>query len=253
MQQYKAVCLDLDGTVYKGAKIIPEALHFIEKLQQDGIEPYYVTNNSSMTAEQFTQKLSAMGIATKPNQIMTSSLASAKYCKEHYEGATVMMIGEVGLKAALQTEGIIVTKTNPDVVIVGIDHTISYDKLAQASLAIQSGAHFIATNKDKALPTEQGLVPGNGSFVKLLETATGVEAIEVGKPASHMLHFIQQKGYRKEEMIMIGDNYDTDIQAGIRFGIDTIHVGGGVTSVADVLKKMEQPTYMYETLLDWHK
>ena len=100
-----------------------------------------------------------------------------------------------------------------------------------ACLAIREGAHFIATNSDKAFPTEKGLVPGNGSFVKLMENATGKVPIFVGKPESYMLGFIQQEnGYRKEEMIMVGDNYDTDIQAGIRFGIDTLHVAGGVTS-----------------------
>ena len=66
-----------------------------------------------------------------------------------------------------------------------------------------------------------------------------------------MLHFIQQKGYRKDEMIMIGDNYETDIQAGIRFGIDTIHVEGGVTSLETVMEQSELPTYLYKSLADW--
>ena len=100
--------------------------------------------------------------------------------------------------------------------------------------------------------TERGLVPGNGSFVTLMESASGVLPLFVGKPESHMLEFIMaENGYRKEEMIMIGDNYDTDIQAGIRFGIDTIHVAGGVTSLEEVLLKSQRPTYSYQTLLDW--
>ena len=252
MHRYKAICLDLDGTVYKGQEVIKDAQLFIRKLQKAGTEPYYITNNSSLTAEQFTAKLSAMGISTSPDRIMTSAIAAAKYCKEKYEGASVMMIGEEGLEAALKFEDIALTTTNPDIVVVGIDRSISYEKLSKVSLAIQGGARFIATNKDVALPTEDGLVPGNGSFVKLLETTTGIEALTVGKPESHMLHFIQEKGYRKDEMIMIGDNYDTDIQAGIRFGIDTIYVEGGVTSAEAVLTKQDQPTFKYKTLSDWH-
>ena len=253
MDIYKAICLDLDGTVYRGSEAIPEAIDFISSLQKNGIEPYFVTNNSSMTADQFSLKLSRMGIHTKNDRIMTSAIASANYCKEHFDGASVMVIGEQGLKDALTMEGFELTATQPDVVVVGIDRGITYEKLSEASLAIRAGAHFIATNGDKAFPTERGLVPGNGSFIKLLETTTDKTAIYIGKPEPHMLHFIQQQGYRKEEMIMIGDNYDTDIQAGIRFGIDTIHVEGGVTNAKTVLKQLQQPTYLFENLNDWNK
>ncbi|WP_060210551.1 HAD-IIA family hydrolase, partial [Sporosarcina koreensis] len=183
--------------------------------------------------------------------IMTSAIASAKYCKEHFDGATIMMIGEEGLEQALLSEGFELTSQNPDVVVVGIDHNITYEKLANASMAIRAGAGFIATNGDRAFPTERGLVPGNGSFVKLLESTTDRTAIQVGKPEPHMLHFIQQKGYRKDEMIMIGDNYETDIQAGIRFGIDTIHVEGGVTSLETVMEQLEHPTFYFKSLADW--
>lgn len=251
MDHYKAVCFDLDGTVYRGNEVIPEAAILIEGLQQNGIEPYYVTNNSTLTARQFQSKLLQMGIGTGPDQIMTSAIASAKYCKEHFGGASIMMIGEEGLEQALLSEGFQLTASNPDVVVIGIDRGITYEKLAAASLAIRAGAHFIATNGDRAFPTERGLVPGNGSFVKLLESTTDSNAIYVGKPEPHMLHFIQQKGYRKDEMIMIGDNYETDIQAGIRFGIDTIHVEGGVTSLETVKKQLELPTYLYKSLADW--
>jgi len=251
MDHYKAVCFDLDGTVYRGNEVIPEAAALIEDLQRNGIEPYFVTNNSSLTANQFHTKLLQMGIRTKPDHIMTSAIATAKYCKEHFEGASIMMIGEEGLEQALLSEGFQLTAQNPDVVVIGIDRSITYEKLAAASLAIRAGAVFVATNGDRAFPTERGLVPGNGSFVKLLESTTDCKAIYVGKPEPHMLHFIQQKGYRKEEMIMIGDNYETDIQAGIRFGIDTIHVEGGVTSLETVKEQLERPTYLYKSLSDW--
>ena len=51
---------------------------------------------------------------------------------------------------------------------------------------------------------------------------------------------------------MIGDNYDTDIQAGIRFGIDTVHVAGGVTSREEVLVEItEADLFFMQTLLEW--
>ena len=249
---YKAICLDLDGTVYRGIEPIPEAVSFIGKIQNSGLEPYFVTNNSSMTRLRLQEKLAAFGVKTNRKHIMTSAIAAAKYCKENFQGASVMMIGEEGLEEALAIEGIELTVENPDIVIMGIDRSITYAKLADACLALRKGAKFIATNSDKAFPTERGLVPGNGSFVKLLENASGVSPLFVGKPESYMLEFIQQENdYLKKEMIMIGDNYDTDIQAGIRFGIDTVHVAGGVTSLEEGIGKRQKPTYSYQTLLEF--
>ena len=249
MEKYKAICLDLDGTVYRGTEPIPEAVSFIVNLQQNGIDPFYVTNNSSKTQKQLQDKLASFGITTNQNHFMTSAIAAAKYCKEHFNGASVMMIGQEGLEEALKTEGIHLTNENPDVVIMGIDLGITYTKLADACLAIRDGAHFIATNGDAAFPSERGIVPGNGAFAKLMEYATGKSPIVVGKPEPHMLGFIQSEyGYKKDEMIMIGDNYDTDIFSGIRFGIDTILVEGGITSREKVLTKEVQPTHIFDTL-----
>jgi 4-nitrophenyl phosphatase len=252
LNKYKVICLDLDGTVYRGIEPIPEAVTFISTMQNRGIDPYFITNNSSMTRLQLQEKLASFGIKADSNRIMTSAIAAARYCKENFNGATVMMIGEKGLEEALKSEGILLTEEDPDVVIMGIDRGITYAKLANACLAIRAGAHFIATNSDKAFPTERGLVPGNGSFAKLMENATGISPVFIGKPEAYMLEFIQQEnGYLKEEMIMIGDNYDTDIQAGIRFGIDTVHVAGGVTSLEEVMAKAQIPTYTYRTLLEF--
>lgn len=252
MNRYKAICLDLDGTVYKGTEPIPEAVSFIADLQRSGVDPYFITNNSSMTRLQQQEKLASFGVRADDRRIMTSAIAAAKYCKENYSGATVMMIGEKGLEEALESEGIPLTEENPDIVIMGIDRGITYAKLAAACLALRNGAHFIATNSDKAFPTEKGLVPGNGSFVALMEAASGKTPLFVGKPEAHMLGYIQQDGeFSKEEMVMVGDNYDTDILAGIHFGIDTVHVAGGVTRYEELLMKEIQPTYHFGTLMEW--
>lgn len=253
MERYKAICLDLDGTVYKGSQAIPESVAFIRTLQQAGIEPYFITNNSSRTAQEQQGKLKLLGVETTEQQIMTSAIASAKYCAQHYPGKTVQMIGETGLREALLDEGIRLVEADGDIIIMGIDHEITYDKLATACLSIRKGAHFLATNGDLALPNELGLVPGNGAFIELVKASTGVTPTILGKPQSYMLEFIQQQsGASKEEMIMIGDNYETDILSGIRFGIDTIHLQGGVTSLEEVLSKADAPTYMFNTLAEWN-
>ncbi|MFJ7738124.1 TIGR01457 family HAD-type hydrolase [Lysinibacillus sp. NPDC097287] len=251
MRTYKAYCFDLDGTVYRGKEGIPSAITFIHSLQEQGIEPFYVTNNSSKTREQLQEALRAIGIEAPLDHFYSSALVTAKYIATNYAGKKVAMIGSDGLRSALLDENIAITEDNPDVFVMGIDRTIDYTKLAKATIAIQNGATLIATNPDVKFPTEQGFVPGNGSFARLVGDVAGVEPLYMGKPSPAMLEVIaKDHGFEKGDMVMVGDNYDTDIMCGIRYGCDTIHVNTGVTPTAAVLEKEYQPTYLLETLLD---
>ena len=254
MLNYKAYFIDLDGTVYRGKTPIPEAVKFIHYLQSNGTQPFFVTNNSSMTQQQLQEKLAIMDIQVDTEHIISSSIAAANYIKEFIPGKEVFMIGELGLEDALQSRDISITTGMADVVVLGIDRAINYEKLATACLSVRAGATFLSTNSDHAFPSEVGFLPGNGAFTKLVEHSTGVEPIYLGKPQPFMLEFIQkQYGFSKEEMIMIGDNYQTDILTGIHMGIDTVHVNSGVNTTAEVKLQAEQPTYFLESLSEWTK
>lgn len=252
MKSYKAYCLDLDGTVYRGKEAVEGAADFIKRLQEKGIEPFYATNNASMTQRQIADKMAAFGIEAKETHVMTSAIAAASYIRQFYPGKKVFMIGSDGLSEALEKNGIERVAENADVVLMGIDRNVNYEKLATACLEVRKGAAFISTNKDLAFPSDRGLLPGNGAFTTLVAVSTGVEPLYIGKPEPHMLEAIRREwGYEKEEMVMVGDNYDTDIEVGIRFGIDTIHVNTGVTPTEEVLKKSVKPTYAIENLTHW--
>lgn len=246
---YKAYCFDLDGTVLRGKTGIPSAVAFIHTLQARGIEPFYVTNNSSKTREQLQATLQAIGIEAPLTHIYSSALVTAKYIASHYPQQKVQVIGSDGIYTALTAEGIVLSEEQPDVLVMGIDREMTYAKLAAASLAVQKGAKLIGTNEDVKFPTEEGFVPGNGSFVRLVANVAGVEPLFIGKPSPVMLEVIQaEHSFTKEEMVMIGDNYATDILCGIHFGCHTIHVNTGVTESAIVKAQAQQPTYLIETL-----
>ena len=254
MLNYKAYFMDLDGTVYRGKTPIPEAVKFIHFLQSNGIEPFFVTNNSSMTQKQLQEKLAIMDVHADTEHIISSSIAAANYINEFIPGKEVFMIGEQGLEDALKSRDISITTNIADVVVLGIDRDINYEKLSTACLSVRAGATFLSTNSDHAIPSERGFLPGNGAFTKLVEHSTGVEPVYLGKPEPFMLEFIQKKyGFSKEEMVMIGDNYQTDILTGIHMGIDTVHVNSGVNSTAEVKLQAEQPTYFLESLSEWIK
>ncbi|MGE8207561.1 TIGR01457 family HAD-type hydrolase [Heyndrickxia sp. NPDC080065] len=252
MKKYKGYLIDLDGTMYRGNEKIDAAGDFIQRLRRKNIPYLFVTNNSSRTPEQVAKKLNEFDIPVEENQIFTTSMATAEYIYEQNQNGTIYVIGEEGLKTALKQKGFQFTDEHPDFVVVGIDRKINYEKLSLACLAVRSGATFISTNADIALPTERGFLPGNGSITSVITVSTQTEPIFIGKPESIIMNqALTFLGTKKEETMMVGDFYDTDILAGINAGIDTLLVHTGVTTKEALLKKEKQPTFAVNSLDDW--
>ncbi|MGR3765601.1 TIGR01457 family HAD-type hydrolase [Rossellomorea sp. NS-SX7] len=252
MKQYKGYLIDLDGTMYRGKEVIKEAGDFIRRLQEKGLPYLFVTNNSSRRPEQVAEKLQTFGISAEKEQVFTTSMATAQFIADKKPGSTAYVIGEEGIRSALEEKGITLKDENPDFVVVGIDRGINYEKLALACLGVRNGATFISTNGDIAIPTERGLLPGNGSLTSVVTVSTQTQPIFIGKPESIIMEqALEVLGTAKEDTLMVGDNYDTDIKAGMNAGLDTLLVHTGVTT-KEILQRMEeQPTYTINTLDEW--
>lgn len=252
LKQYKGYLIDLDGTMYRGTERIEAASDFVKKLCEADIPHLFVTNNSSKRPEQVKSKLNEMDIPAELDQIFTTSMATAKYIKQEKAGATVYAIGEEGIVDALKNEELTFVEENADYVVMGIDRNITYEKLATACLNVRAGATFISTNSDIAIPTERGMLPGNGSLTSVVAVSTGVSPIFIGKPeAIIMEQAIKTLGLPKEDIIMVGDNYNTDIMAGINAHLDTVLVFTGVTIQDHLQEVKEQPTYTIQSLQEW--
>src|SRR5699024_1927551 len=164
----------------------------------------------------------------------------------------IYVIGEAGLLEGLQAEDFVLTDHEVDAVVVGLDSQVDYSQLEKATLLIQGGAAFIGTNPDTNLPTERGLVPGNGALIAFLEASTGQKATVIGKPEAIIMEAALAKiGLKKEDVLMVGDNYSTDIQAGIRNGVDTLLVLTGFTRKEDVENLPTPATHVMDTLEQW--
>jgi len=249
--QYKGYLIDLDGTMYRGNSPIEGAKEFIQLLQQREIPHMFITNNASNTPKAAVEKLSSFGIQTTESHVLTSAIAAANHVKNEHPGANVYMIGGEGLQEAVEESGLTITSQSVDYVMVGLDRQLTYDKLAQASLLLQEGANFISTNIDAAVPTDVGFVPGNGALTKAITFSTGVEPIFIGKPKRIMLdQAMDQMELDRNDVIMVGDNYDTDIMAGMNANIDTLMVLTGVSTESDVQGR-KQPTYIEDNLFTW--
>ncbi len=249
---YKGYLIDLDGTAYHGARVIKETLAFVKTLSDKGIPYLFLTNNSTKTPEMVAELLNGLGYPVKENQVYTPSLATAQYIYDENPKAKVFMIGEVGLERALKEKGLILTSENPDYVVIGLDREINYEKLSLACLAVRNGATFISTNGDIAIPTERGLLPGNGALTSVITLSTGIDPIFIGKPERIIMEkALELIGLDALDVAMIGDNYFTDILAGIHAGMPTIYIEGGVSTREEVMNYETPPTHVLKDLLEW--
>jgi 4-nitrophenyl phosphatase len=253
MKQYSGYLIDLDGTMYRGSEAIQEAVEFVNGLHSKNLPYLFVTNNSSRTPFQVAQKLKNFGIEAEVEQVFTTSQASANYIYEQKPDASIFVIGEDGIQQAISEKGFKIASEHADYVVIGIDRCITYEKLAVACLAVRNGAVFISTNSDIAIPTERGLMPGNGSLTSVISVSTQTQPVFIGKPESIIMEqALKVLGTKKEETLMIGDNYDTDILAGMNAGLDTLLVHTGVTT-KELLKGYHcMPTYVLNTLADFN-
>lgn len=241
--KYTTLLLDLDGTVYAGAAEVPGAGNFIRRCDASGIRCLFVTNRSNRTRDLVVDQLRSYGIPCDVDSVVTTAVATARYL----ESGSAYVIGEHGLLAALQEQGIRITDVNPDFVVVSIDRQFTYDKLKTACRLINAGAKFVATNTDAFLKIEETIVPGSGSIVAAVRTGSGCEPVIIGKPEPLLYdEALAICGATPAETLVVGDNLATDIGAAVKAGMDSVLLLTGVSSRKDLVPGAPTPTYVAE-------
>lgn len=254
----KLAIFDIDGVLIRGESVIPHAAEAVKMLKDKGILVKYLTNNSTQVQEVFASMLSGFGIETNPEDIMTSSIATASYLKEvSPDGGRILVMGEKGIVLAIKDAGFDVIEfsdTTPvDYVVVGMDRKFNYDRLSRAQHEICSnGAEFIATNYDPIYPVENGKIkPGGGIMVRALEACTLQDAKVIGKPETTSVEIIlKNNGIEPHDAMIVGDNLETDILAGNRANITTVFVLTGIHTNDDLagVDKNGAPDYVIKDL-----
>lgn len=246
----KHLLIDLDGVLYRGETALPCAADFVAWLHGRGITFRLVTNNATLTPTQYVEKLARMGISAGEDEIFTSALATGMYLKEHGNGGdTAYVIGEDGLRSAVEAAGFRIVDEKPDWVVVGLDRRLTYEKLATAALSLEAGARFVGSNPDTSFPTECGLVPGAGAILRAIQATTGVDPLVIGKPQPLMLEMAMRSlGGSRNDTAMLGDRLDTDIQAAEAVGVPSVLVLTGVSTRADLEHSSIRPTLVVQDL-----
>jgi 4-nitrophenyl phosphatase len=244
--------IDMDGVLYHGEKRMPGAAELIAALQAEGTPFLLVTNNSTLTPQQYVEKVGRMGIVVQLKDVLTSSVATAEYiARTAGPGTPVHMIGETGLRSALLDRGFKLVDRGGDYVVVGMNRQLTFDTIKYAALAIRAGATFVGTNPDRTLPVEEGLIPGNGAYLAALEAATDVKPFVIGKPEPALLEIgMERLGAVREHTAILGDRVETDIVGGERVGINTVLTLSGVSTQADLDASGLHPDWVVQNVVE---
>lgn len=257
MQHIRHLFLDMDGVLWRGDTPIPGLPDFFATLRRLDIQVMLLTNNATKTAAQYVGRLAGYGVQLAADHILGSAESTAAYLARNYpQGTRAYVIGEAGLRQALQAQGFMLAarpdaehglaRDEVDLVVVGFDRRVCYGDLAQAMLYLNRGAVFVGTNPDVSFPSEAGPLPGAGALIALLEAASSRRALIVGKPGAIMFEeALRRLGAKPDNTAMVGDRLETDILGAQRAGLTTILVLSGVTSQAGLDSAEIRPDYVF--------
>ncbi len=241
------VVCDIDGVIIVGKEPVPGAGEALRRIAASGRKVLFITNNSTKTRQVVAERIeSIVGYSTEPETIITSGLATGLFIRDDVSQAYVL--GSDGLRATLSETGVRLTPgwKEADAVVVGLDFEVTYRKLVEATLAVQNGAQLYATNTDASYPSTEGLYPGAGALVSVIETATGVTAVACGKPYPPMRQLMEN--FVKEPAVMVGDRPETDLALGKAEGWATALVLTGVTNTAADVDPAYTPDLVLESI-----
>lgn len=245
-RQYDCLLLDLDGTVFRGHAPTEGA---VETLEGVGCRALFVTNNATRSADEVAAHLVELGFTASADDVVTSAQSAARMlARQIPAGAKVLVVGTDALAGEVDAVGLTPVRTfgeEPVAVIQGLSTTICWADLAEAALAIRAGALWVTSNLDATLPTERGLLPGNGSLVAALRTATGAEPQAAGKPAPALMQDALARGDFTSPLV-VGDRLDTDIAGANAAGLPSLMVLTGVNNARDAVYAVpgERPTFL---------
>jgi HAD superfamily hydrolase (TIGR01450 family) len=253
IDSYDAVLFDLDGVIYLGPIAVSGAAEGIAELHGRGTKIGFVTNNAARPPVAVADHLVELGIPATAADVVTSAQAAAHLLVDRFgAGARILAVGGEGVTVALSDTGLVPVHSadeHPVAVMQGYGFDLKWQELNEAAIAINSGAHWVATNIDPTRPTERGLVPGNGAAVAAVRMAVQAEPEVAGKPYRPLLDdTVSRLG--AYHPLFVGDRLDTDIAGAVNAGLDSMLVLSGSHRAEELLgaARGERPTFVGEDL-----
>jgi 4-nitrophenyl phosphatase len=246
----RGLILDMDGVLYQGNEPLGDLPRLFEGIKEKGLRVIMATNNAIRNTDEHLAKMKSFGVDLEPWQIINSIHVVVALLKRKFpDGGPIFGVVSPSTMASIEAAGYYNDEKNAQAVVVGLDRFVTYEKLETATLLIRSGCLYIGTNPDASFPTPRGLLPGAGSIIAAVTTASGTQPRFAGKPEPAMYEISMERlGTTPETTLAIGDRLDTDILGGNRAGCRTGLVMSGVTTHIELSNWMPKPDLVADDL-----
>ncbi|MBN2147344.1 MAG: HAD-IIA family hydrolase [Anaerolineales bacterium] len=250
LSSIQALILDMDGVLWRSQEPIGDLPAIFAQIARRGWKVVLATNNATRSISMYVERMASFGVQVAPWQVVNSAQAAARFLQRRFpQGGAVFAVGERGVQEALEEHGFHLAETNVLAVVSSMDRSLSYEKLRRATLLIRGGALFVATNPDRTFPTPEGLIPGAGSILSLLEAASDQQPIVCGKPAPEMyLIALERLAVSPAHTLVVGDRPETDIAGAQAIGCRTALVLSGVVGPQEASCWQPPPDLIIEDL-----
>ena len=248
--------LDMDGTIYLGDRLFEGVEELLSRIDAIGGRYVFITNNSSRSVEDYVAKVRRLGLSQVTREhFFTSTQAAILLMRERFGDSLLYVQGTASFVRELREGGLTVTEEYTDgasAILVGYDTEITGKKMeTTCRMLTLHDLPYFGANPDWVCPTEFGYVPDCGSMCRGYEMATGKSPIFIGKPEPTMIEVVTERfGFRKEEVLVIGDRLYTDIASGRNAGVDTLCVLSGECTLDEVKAEPIPPTYTADRIRD---
>jgi glycerol 3-phosphatase-2 len=251
--RFDGFLVDLDGVVWIGREPIPGSAEALRALLEEGKRVVFVTNNPGKPPAAYADRLRELGVEVDEAQVVTAGMVAARLAGEAAGGGSAFVIGAPALKEMVAATGATLLEGEAawkaDVVVVSGHRGFDYGELLAAKRALDAGAALVATSHDPTMPYPGGELPGTGSILAAVETASGRRAEIAGKPERHLFEMaIEAAGGRA--LAMVGDRVSSDIAGGHAAGLETILVLSGTTSRDEAASADPAPDHVVDSLAD---
>ena len=236
----KAVIFDLDGTLYYGNELAHDALNVLEILRKNHIDIFFITNNSTKSRKEITEKLISLGVPTLSSKVYCSASASIQFLLER-NLTKIFIVGSKNLEEEALSYGLeLVSPFECECLLVGMDFEFTYEKIANALTALEHGALFVACNTDSNYLIENNVLrPGCGAMVGAIVGASMRNPdVIIGKPEINMVdQLMHDWKLTANELFFIGDTYESDVVMAKKCGIRYAHI---INNYDNDVKQLEQ-------------
>lgn len=247
--QIEGYLIDLDGTLYVGDNLIDGARKFVHMLRERSIPHAFVTNITSRPLSGVLQRISAKGLEIQPESVLTAPLATKRYLDRMSIGPCYFLTRPALIK---DFAGHPQSEDDAEAVVVGdMGNLVTFQHLNTAFRLILGGAQFVTMSRSRYFRDATGMSLDAGSFVALLEHATGQQAVVTGKPSQQFFQSsLDQLGLPPEKVAMIGDDLESDIGGAQAAGLNGILVLSGKSAHGPDANSPIQPDLVFSSVAD---